>query len=151
MVRRAVLVCAVLLIAAANPEPQLAKIKPGRIAGSAENGDISGYYTCKGKEASGKLYSGIAVVTRQREVYLIQWMIGAGATFTGIGIRNGDTLSASWALPGDKGAMIRGANIYKIEPGPRLVGHWASIPGPGVVQHETMTFLKKVEETEEVN
>jgi hypothetical protein len=146
MARRILLVLLVLFVVAANrPEPPVAKIKPERIS-SAEDSDISGYYTCKGKEASGKTYSGIAVITKQREVYVIQWMIGAGAAFTGLGVRQGGTLAIGWAIPGDKGAMVRGTNLYKIEPGPRLVGRWASIPGPGIVQTETLTFLKRVEE-----
>jgi hypothetical protein len=148
MARRILLVLPVLLcVAAANrPEPQVAKIKPERMATDADSSDISGYYTCKGKEASGKTYSGIAVITKQREVYVVQWMIGAGAAFTGLGVRQGPTLAVGWAIPGDKGAMVRGTNVYKIESGPRLVGRWASIPGPGIVQAETLTFLKRVEE-----
>jgi len=146
MARRILLVVVVLFIVAANrPEPRVAKIKPERISAD-DDSDISGYYTCKGKEASGKTYSGIAVVTKQREVYVIQWMIGAGAAFTGLGVRQGPTLAVGWAIPGDKGAMVRGTNVYKVEPGPRLVGRWASIPGPGIVQQETLTFLKRVED-----
>ena len=146
MARRILLVFVVLFIVAANrPEPRVAKIKPERIA-TEDSSDISGYYTCKGKEANGKTHSGIAVLTKQREVYVIQWMIGSGATFTGLGVRQGTTLAAGWAIPGDKGAMVRGTNLYKIEPGPKLVGRWASIPGPGIMQHETLTFLKRVED-----
>jgi hypothetical protein len=145
MTRRILLVVvALLFVTAANrPEPRAAKIKPERIAD--DDIDITGYYTCKGKEAGGKNYSGIAVITKQREVYVVQWMIGAGAAFTGLGVRQGTTLAVGWAIPGDKGAMVRGTNVYKIEPGPRLVGRWASIPGPGIVQTETLTFLKRVE------
>jgi hypothetical protein len=146
MARRLLLVVLILFVVAANrPDPPAAKIKPERIS-THDEADISGYYTCKGKEASGKSYSGIAVITKQREVYVVQWMIGAGAAFTGLGVRQGPTLAVGWAIPGDKGAVVRGTNIYKIEPGPRLVGRWASIPGPGIMQHETLTFLKRVED-----
>ncbi len=107
-------------------------------------GDISGYYTCKGVEAGGKSYSGVAVIVRKNDVYLIQWMVGGGSTFSGIAIRQGDTLAASWALPAERG-IVRGVNLYRIESGPRLVGRWASAPGPGVMQNETLTFLKKLE------
>jgi len=109
-----------------------------------EVGDISGYYSCKGVEAGGKAYSGIAVIMKKNDVYVMQWMVGGGATFTGVAIRQGDTLAASWAMPSDKG-IIRGVNLYRIESGPRLVGRWASAPGPGVVQNETLTFLKKAD------
>ena len=109
-----------------------------------EVGDISGYYSCKGVEAGGKSYSGVAVIAKKNDVYLVQWMVGGGSTFSGVGIRQGDTLSASWALPAERG-IIRGINVYRIETGPRLVGRWASVPGPGIVQTETLTFLKKLD------
>jgi hypothetical protein len=111
---------------------------------SAEVGDISGYYSCKGVEAGGKKYSGVAVIVKKSDVYVISWMVGGGSTFSGVGIRQGDTFAASWALPSDRG-IIRGINLYRIESGPRLVGRWASAPGPGVVQSETLTFLKKLD------
>jgi hypothetical protein len=109
-----------------------------------EVGDISGYYSCKGVEAGGKAYSGVAVIVKKSDVYLIQWMVGGGSTFSGIAIRQGETLAASWAMPGERG-IIRGVNLYRIESGPRLVGRWASAPGPGVVQSETLSFLKKLD------
>jgi hypothetical protein len=111
---------------------------------SAEVGDISGYYSCKGVEAGGKKYSGVAVIVKKSDVYVIQWMVGGGSTFSGVAIRQGDTFAASWALASDRG-IIRGINLYRIESGPRLVGRWASAPGPGVVQNETLTFLKKLD------
>ena len=111
----------------------------------AEVGDIgAGYYSCKKVEAGGKAYSGVAVVIKKNDIYLVQWMVGGGSTFTGIAIRQGDTLAASWALPAERG-IVRGINVYRIEAGPRLVGRWASVPGPGVLQNETLTFLKKLE------
>ena len=110
----------------------------------ADVGDLSGYYVCKGVEAGGKAYSGVAVLTRKSDVYLIQWVVGGGATFSGLAIRQGDSLSASWAIPNERG-LIRGVNVYKIESGNRLVGRWTSLPGPGVLQSETLTFLKQLE------
>lgn len=115
----------------AQPEPQI--------------GDLSGYYTCKGLELGGKTYNGIAAVTKKNDVYMIQWMVGSGSTFTGVGIRQGDTFACSWALTNDRG-VIRGVNLYRIETGPRLVGRWATLPGPGVLQTETLTFLKALGE-----
>ena len=109
-----------------------------------EVGDISGYYTCKGVETGGKTYTGVAVIAKKNDVYVIQWMIGAGSTFSGLAIRQGNTFAASWAVPGERGLM-RGINLYTIQPGPRLVGRWATLPGPGVHQSETLTFLKKLD------
>jgi hypothetical protein len=148
MVCRILLVCIALCIVAANrPETQVVKTKVEKTP-LDEMSDISGYYTCKGKEVSGKSYSGITIITRKNDVYLVQWMLSGGSTFTGVGIRQGNTLSASWAMVADKGALIRGVNMYRIDPGPRLSGRWATIPGPGVVQTETLTFLKNLDEEE---
>jgi hypothetical protein len=110
----------------------------------ADVGDLSGYYTCKGVEAGGKAYSGVAVLVKKNDVYLIQWVVGGGSTFSGLAIRQGDSLSASWAIPNERG-IIRGVNVYKIDSNQRLVGRWTSLPGPGVLQSETLTFLKKLE------
>ena len=110
----------------------------------ADVGDISGYYTCKGLEAGGKTYSGVAVISKKNDVYVVQWMIGSGSTFTGIGVRQGNTLAASWAVAGERGLM-RGVNLYTIHPGPRLTGRWATLPGAGVLQNETLTFLRKLD------
>lgn len=112
-----------------------------------EAGDITGYFTCKGVEAGGKNYTGVAAISKKGDVYLIQWMIGTGSTFSGIGIRNGNNLAVSWAIPNERG-MVRGVNLYRIEAGPRLVGRWATVPGPGVMQSETLTFLKGLDAEE---
>jgi hypothetical protein len=113
-------------------------------------GDISGYYICKGAETGGKQYNGVAVISRRADVYTIQWVIGTGSTFTGIGVRQGDTFAASWAISGERG-VVRGVNMYRIETGsngPRLVGRWATMPGNGALQNETLTFLKQMDEEE---
>src|SRR5437870_2506795 len=116
-----------------NPRPEiLAKNAPQL---DPEVGDISGYYTCKGMEVGGKSYSGVAVISRKGDVYVVQWVVGSGSTFTGIGIRQGNTFAASWAIPGERG-VVRGVNVYRVETasgGPRLSGRWASLPGPGAL------------------
>lgn len=110
--------------------------------------DVEGMYSCKGVDAGNKGYSGVAIITKKGDIYIVNWMIiGSGGNFTGIGIRRGDDFVVGWALPVQSG-IVRGVNIYKIEEGPRLVGRWASIPGPAVVQSETLTFLKPLEEEE---
>jgi hypothetical protein len=145
MVRRILLVFIALCIVAANrPDTPVVRAKIEKTPLN-EMSDISGYYTCKGKEISGKTYSGVTLITRKNDIYLVQWMLSGGSTFTGVGIRQGNTLSASWAMLAEKGTLVRGVNMYKIETGPRLVGRWATIPGPGVVQTETLTFLKNLD------
>jgi hypothetical protein len=146
MIPQTLLVAAVLGMFTPRPET-LAKNVPTL---DPEIGDISGYYTCKGMEVGGKTYNGVAVISRKSDVYVIQWMIGSGSTFTGLGIRQGNTFAASWAIPNERG-LIRGINVYRIETisgQPRLTGRWASMPGPGALQSETLTFLKQMEEDE---
>jgi len=131
--------------------PQLAKNQPNLRQVEPEVADVSGYYTCKGQEAGGKNYTGIVVLTKKSDVYLIQWVVGGGSTFSGIALRQGNNLAASWSIPGERG-IVRGVNLYRIEStsnGPRLVGRWASVPGPGIQQNETLMFLKKLDEPEE--
>jgi len=127
--------------AAAAPTPA-EKVKAASVDDVAE---ITGYYVCKGQEAGGKKYSGVAVISKKGDVYLVQWMIGSGSTFSGIGIRQGSNLAVSWAIPNERG-MVRGVNLYRIDAGPRLSGRWATVPGPGVLQSETLTYLKSIDE-----
>ncbi len=108
-------------------------------------GDISGYYSCKGRDVNGKSYKGLAMIIKKNDIYVVQWTIGIGSSFVGIGIRNGDTLAISWAMNRDDKGIVRGVNLYKIYPGPRLAGYWATLPGPGVRQEETLTFIKSLE------
>lgn len=142
------MICRMMLVVATfgamTPNsPEVAKATKAGL--EPEVADISGYYICKGQETGGKVYNGVAVITKKNEVYVVQWMVGGGSTFTGVGVRQGNTFSASWALAGERG-LVRGINTYKIEPGPRLVGRWATLPGNGALQSETLTFLKNIEE-----
>jgi hypothetical protein len=146
MTCRIILVATSMCFLAGNrPETTPVKQRTAKLVAAGEAGDISGYYVCKGKEADGKAYSGVTVISRKKDLYLVQWMVGAGSSFSGVGIRQGDTLAASWTMTADRGGVIRGVNLYRIEPGPRLVGHWATVPGPGVLQIETLTFLKRLD------
>ncbi len=123
------------------PDPRKEETKP----------DISGYYTCKGQEAGGKNYSGIVTLMKKNDVYLISWVVGGGSNFSGIAIRQGDNLAASWSITTERG-LVRGVNLYRVEngaSGPRLAGKWASVPGPGVQQQETLSFLKKIDTEDE--
>ena len=52
-------------------------------------------------------------------------------------------------LKGDLRGVVRGVNLYKIEPGPRLIGRWASMPGPGRLQDEILTYLKPLDPEED--
>lgn len=105
--------------------------------------DVSGYYTCKGSETGGKKYAGLVSIVKKDEIHIVQWILPNSPTFTGVGIVHGKTFCVSWAINSDKG-MLRGVNVYRIEPG-KMTGLWATLPGPGKQQRETLTFLKKME------
>jgi hypothetical protein len=142
MVRTLVLVASVAALAPTRIETT--KMEPKvPSAGDREVVDISGYYTCRGKETNGKQYTGIAVITKAKEVYAVQWTIGIGSTFLGVGIRQGNILAVSWAQPGEQ-TVVRGINMYKIDKGPTLTGRWATLPGDGTLKSETLTFLKRL-------
>ena len=146
MLPHAFLVLAALT--ANSPRPEIVAKNVPQL--ETEVGDISGYYTCKGMEVGGKTYIGVCTISRKGDVYVVQWVIGSGSNFTGIGIRQGNTFAASWAIPGERG-IVRGVNVYRVETasgGPRLTGRWASMPGPGALQSETLTFLKQMDEEE---
>ena len=144
----------IVLTSVTSVSPELAKPGKGDPQRQVEPeavADLSGYYTCKGQEAGGKNYSGVCVLTKKGDVYVISWVVGGGANFSGIAIRQGNQFAASWAIASDKG-IVRGVNLYRVEMAngePRLVGRWASIPGPGVQQQETLKFLKKLEVEED--
>lgn len=142
---RMLLVLTLSAVTANRPETSVGKGE--KLEAEPEASDLSGYYTCKGQELGGKSYTGVAVISKKNDVYMIQWMVGTGSTFSGVAVRQGNTFAASWAMPGDRG-IVRGVNLYKIETGPRLVGRWATLPGPGYMQNETLIFLKKLEPEE---
>jgi hypothetical protein len=108
--------------------------------------DLTGYYSCRGEDANGKQYQGVAMIMKKNDVYIVQWNVGLGSNFVGVGIRNADTMAISWVLS-DKEKLIRGVNLYRIAAGPRLSGHWATLPGDGFLQSETLTFLKRLDDS----
>lgn len=152
MFTSALVIVSALELFGATANPELAKNTPPKVRQvEPEVADLSGYYTCKGQEAGGKNYSGVCVLTKKGDVYVISWVVGGGASFSGIAIRQGPQLAASWAIQSERG-IVKGVNLYRIEAGsngPRLVGRWSSIPGPGVQQQETLTFLKKLDTEDE--
>jgi len=143
-----VLVCFALSAAEADREKSQ-PLKLPKVVPEKDFSDITGYYTCKGKEASGKTYNGIAVIVKKNDIYVVTWVIGGSSTFMGVGVRQGETFAASWVLPINEKTFIRGVNLYKIEPGPRLVGIWATLPGPGIHQRETLIFLRNLDKEED--
>lgn len=50
--------------------------------------EIEGYYTCNGKDANHEPYSGVVVIARRGDVYVVGWQIESN-TSVGVGLRQG--------------------------------------------------------------
>lgn len=146
---RYALFCSFIVFATtvATDRENTSPLKEPKIGLQKEIGDISGYYDCKGRQSDGKRYNGVVIIRKVNEAYIVSWVIPGNPSFTGIGVRQNNHLAVGWAMQGEK-KFIQGINFYKIEPGPRLVGRWASLPGMGVLQRETLIFLKAPDEDE---
>jgi len=100
------------------------------------NANLLGNYTIKsGETPEKKKYSGTVDIGIKNGVYTFKWKTG-GQTFDGLGLRNGDVLTAGFNNTGDFGVLQ-----YRIKKGGKvLTGLWAqskqSGSGPGV---ETLT------------
>ena len=124
-------------LATASPDEEVPK--KGALKAEAPR-SFEGFWAVTGKEASGKPYSGIVTIERKGEAYLLHWAMQGGTSFVGVGIRTGDQLAVSWAVLRDE-TVLRGVNVYRIE-GKTMSGRWLTLPGNGVIQTETLTFLK---------
>lgn len=143
-----------LLLAMTMDAPEI-KQKPALAPVKDQKIDISGYYTCRGKDAGGKKYSGICTIIVVDGVYVVSWHVGP-TSFTGVGMQivNGtkNTLSVGWATVKD-GQVGRGVNHYDVYKGsdgkPHMVGRWCSLPGSGQVHTETLAWLKEIDDDED--
>ena len=93
-------------------------------------GDLSGVYHC-----DGGTYKGIAIIRKNGKAYQMLWTIGT-ETHYGVGLQEGNLLSASWWVSADEAP---GIVVYRIEGGGKLSGKYVSYPG-GEPGNETMTY-----------
>jgi hypothetical protein len=100
------------------------------------NNNLLGVYSIKtGETPSHKKYNGTVEIAFEAGIYKLKWKTGKGA-MEGLGLRNGDVLTAAFNDSGDFGVLQ-----YRIKNGGKvLTGQWAqtksSTPGPGI---ETLT------------
>jgi len=81
---------------------------------------LSGEYTITAAQnPAGKSYTGRVNIQPNGETYLVTWTL-ANESYSGIGIRHGDTLVVGWG-PGQQ----VGAVVYEIQ-GNSLTGRWAA-------------------------
>lgn len=103
---------------------------------------IVGDYQAEGTLPNDRRYSARLTVRRKGEVYLLSWSApGEGTSYSGVGLRDGNTLAASWILHGP--TPLTGVMLYKISEGPRLEAEWALHPTDGKIYKEVCKPLKK--------
>lgn len=119
-----------LLLAACLLSPQGLK-EQAPLAPQVEDIEITGYYTCEGQTLEGT-YSGIVVITKKRDTYLVRWLFQSGQRIVGTGMREGNAVWIGWS---DQATV--GVCRYRIElekDRPKLVGDRGT--------NEVMVFLK---------
>ena len=81
-------------------------------------------------------------IDRLGDAYLVTYKKGTVTAYVAVGIRQGDMFSLAWANAGQVGVTV-----YRIEAGPRLVGQYTHLGGPGILSQETLTPAKRVLDT----
>jgi len=104
-----------------------------RVKAPGEGIDIRGKYISNSFDPEGKKTSMAAEIEKRGDGYLVRWTVPAGVAFIGTGIRQGNTLSVSYANRGTIGLVV-----YKIEKGPRLIGSFTDVGGPGLIAREEL-------------
>ena len=85
-------------------------------------------------------------IQKRGDAYLLRWDVRGGVAFVGSGIRQGNTLSVAWV---NRGSV--GVSVYKIEKGPKLVGTYTEVGGPGLIGKEVLTADAKTDGMEARN
>jgi uncharacterized protein (TIGR03067 family) len=95
---------------------------------------IVGEYTSTAAGANGVQQVQDAEIELRGDTYLVTWKRNNALTSQGIGIRSGDTLSVSWITQNASGIAV-----YQIGKDRRLLGHYATFAGIGLLVEETLT------------
>lgn len=112
--------------------------KPKPPANEAVN--IVGKYRSEMVDATGKLVLTDAFVEKRGDGYVVTYKLDDKILFIGTAIRRGDQLSMGWVSAGQVGV-----SVYKIEPGPKLMGEYTILGGVGATGKETLVPWKKVD------
>ncbi|MEL6178154.1 MAG: hypothetical protein AAFS10_04330 [Myxococcota bacterium] len=103
-------------------------------------GSLAGTYKVTGSGDGGG-YVGVARITRLNdEVYHVEWNILPGASFFGLGMRDGNTLAVGIQSPREPDYL--GVVVYRISEGPTLEGRWTVAGAGGAVAGEVLEFQK---------
>jgi uncharacterized protein (TIGR03067 family) len=105
-----------------------------RVPRPDETINIVGRYKSTSSGLEGARQTTTAEIQKHGDAYQVKWSVGRGVAYIGIGIRKGNTLSVAWA---NRGTV--GVSVYAIEKGPKLVGSFSELGGPGLVSSEVFT------------
>jgi uncharacterized protein (TIGR03067 family) len=109
-----------------------------RVRGKDEAEDLSGTYKSETIEIDGKKSTTDVIIERIGDSYLVTYTRKGKPVFVGVGLRKGHIFALSWLSEGKVGI-----SLYEIEEGPRLVGEFTQLGGPGVLGRETLTRVVK--------
>jgi uncharacterized protein (TIGR03067 family) len=105
-----------------------------RIKPADETIKIIGRYKSTSSGLDGARQTATAEIQKHGDAYMIKWSVAGGVAYIGIGIRKGNILSVAWANRGNVGV-----SVYTIEKGPKLVGTFSELGGPGLISNEVFT------------
>jgi hypothetical protein len=100
--------------------------------------DITGKYEVEANDATAALQPITVTIERLGDAYSLTWGRGSSVAHVGIGLRRGSSLSVTFAAP-----EMLGVVVYQIEKGPRLIGDYTRLGAIGIIEKETLTFVKK--------
>jgi uncharacterized protein (TIGR03067 family) len=100
--------------------------------------DITGVYRVEAAELTDLKQVIEAAIERKGDAYVVTYRKNKAPIYSGIGIRQGNTLSFCWSAAGESGV-----SVFQIETGPRLVGQYTILGGSGVLAKETLAFVAK--------
>jgi uncharacterized protein (TIGR03067 family) len=109
-----------------------------RAHADADQPEIAGTYKSETIEMDGSKHIAEASIDRRGDAYFVVYRKGKGVAYVGIGLRKGDIFCMSWANQGQVGVTL-----YQIEKGPRLVGLYTQLAGPGLLGQEILTRVEE--------
>jgi hypothetical protein len=122
-------------LARAPVPPQAEPAKP-----LAELPDLSGYWSCQGKQATGEPYSMLLVLRKQRAgIYSLLWVGESGVKAIGTGMQDDREMIVGW-----RDSSLTGVLRFRVEQGgKKLVGRGAN--SSGVMVEETLLWIRALE------
>jgi hypothetical protein len=102
--------------------------------------DIAGNYLFEGDADDGERYDGTLNIQIVGETYELRWKTSAGQEYFGVGIRTGEFVAVGIREP--QNTEYTAVILYRVEPGPKLVGKWAMHTDSGKVRDETAFKVK---------